>query len=117
MDRNMENLEYNIKITGGFYIPEPLDTTKSVKIILEVDLYSAEKKDLQRDNEYLITYKGKAVGMPEVEQGDKKIRAVIRSKKSQAWRFAVMSAGKDYEEIMSKMLSCPDEVIEFVNNL
>ena len=112
-----EKKEYQIKITGGFYISEPIDTKKSIKINLEADIYSAEKRDLQQNNEFLIVYKGKVLGMPEIKQGERKIRAVVRNKKSQAWRYAIESMGKDYDQTMGKMLENSEEILDFIDRL
>jgi hypothetical protein len=112
-----EKLEYNLKLLGSFYIDQSLNTTKSVKIIAEADIFSVEKKDLEQDNEFRIVYKGKVVGLPEIEQGDIKVKAKMKSGKSKTWRYLVEKSGEDYEQIMEKMILNSEEVIEFVKNL
>jgi len=109
--------EYQIRILGGIAIPEALDTAKSVMVSVEADIYEAAKRDLQAEGKHLIIYKAKAVGFPLVSQGEKKYKAVIKSKKSQALRWAIQEYGEDYDEFMQKMLDNIDDVINFVRKL
>jgi hypothetical protein len=109
-------IEYQIKITGGISIPESLDTKKAVMVGVEVDLFSAEKRDKQ-DGDFVIIYKGRAVGFPIVSQGEKKYKAQIKNKKSQLWRWKIQEYGEDYDAFMSLILDNSDEVIDFVRKL
>jgi len=109
-----EKLEYQIKISGGFYIDQPIEAKRSVMIGVELDVYSAEKRDLQEDNRFLIVYRGKPVGMPIVSQGEKKFRTLIKSGKSKILRWKIQEWGENYDEVMDWMINNFEDVIEFV---
>ena len=112
-----EKLEFNLRLSGSFYISDALDTTKSVKITAEAEIFAAEKRDLQENNEFRITYKGKVVGLPEIEQGEKKLQAKVKSGKSKTWRYLVEKLGYDYDEVMDKLIANPEAFLERIFNL
>lgn len=86
---------FQLKIIGSFEIPEALDTTKDIAILVPATIYSAEKIDTQQNNEFIIRYKAKITGAAEIAQGTKKQVTKDPKKASQRLRAAIRERGTE----------------------
>ncbi len=93
--------EYQLKIVGAAELGQQIDTTKSLRIGIDVDVYSVEKFDNQ-DGTFTVRYKAKISSAIDVMQGEKIFKGKDKSKASQRLRWAIEAKarelGKDLEE-------------------
>jgi len=118
MENNTTIKEYILRITGSVSLPELLKVDHDFVIGLTVNVFSAEKRSNQ-DGTYSILFKAKPTGQIVIE-GDKGEKIFAKAKGeswSKKWRNIIWSENEDYDEIMKKMVSHWEEVLEFIKNL
>lgn len=104
--------EYQIKIIGASELGQSIDTTKSLRVGMDVEIYSVEKLDNQ-DGTFTVRYKSKVVGAIDVMQGEKTFKGKDKSRKSQQLRWKLEAKGtalgldpkQYYDEQMSKIIA------------
>ncbi len=80
--------EYQLKIVGAAELGQQIDTTKSLRVGVDVDVYSVEKFDNQ-DGTATVRYKAKISSAIDVMQGEKIFKGKDKSKASQRLRWVI----------------------------
>ena len=102
---------YQLKLTGTSELGQAIDTTKSLRIGLDVDVYSVEKLD-DGNGDFTIRYKAKVTSAVDVMQGEKIFKGVDKTKKSQRLRWRLEAKARElgidtetyYNEQMEKII-------------
>lgn len=104
--------EYQLKITGSASLGQAIDTTKSLRVGVDLDIYSVEKFENQ-DGTTNVRYKAKITSAIDVMQGEKIFKGKDKTKASQRLRWALEAKGRAlgldpevyYQETMNKIIS------------